>query len=184
MTDLTPLTPLGGTEPRIDQIGAITITEVTNRARASVAARKGSDVAKGFKALGFKSAPKVTQMLSATGSIAWWMGPDQWMVDADYDTAGSWAEKVKQAMGDTASVTDQTEGFCRFLVSGETAQELFERLCALDVREMSEGDAQRTAIHHMGCVVIHAGDHWVVEGANSSAGSLHHALVEVAHSVS
>lgn len=180
MTDLTPLTPLGGTAPSVDHIGSVTITEVTDRALASVAQRKGGDVSKGFKVLGFKAAPGVCEMVEANGSMAWWMGPDQWMVDAAFDQSGIWSTQVKKAMGDTASVTDQSEGFCRFDLTGEGCVDLLQRLCGLDVAKMEPGAAQRTQLHHMACVVICTDAGWRVLGAHSAAGSLHHALLEVA----
>lgn len=180
MTDLTPLTPLGGTSPRVDTLGSVTITEVTDRAMASVAGRKGADVTEGFKALGFAVAPDVCAMAEANGSRAWWMGPDQYMVDAAFDQSGLWAAKVKDAMGDAASVTDQSEGFCRFDLTGEGCVDLLQRLCGLDSETMQPGSAQRTQLHHTGCVVIRTEAGWSVLGAHSSAGSLHHALLEVA----
>ena len=180
MTDLTPLTPLGGTSARIDKIGTLTITEITDRALASVMQRKGGDVASGFAALGFDAAPGTMTMREAKGSMAWWMGPDQWMVDAPLAQAGAWAKLVKEAMGEAASVTDQTEGFCRFDISGAKSIDLLQRLCGLDVETMDPGSAQRTQLHHMACVVMRTEAGWTVLGAHSAAGSLHHALTEVA----
>lgn len=180
MTDLTPISPLGAAAPRVDSLGSITITEVTNRALASVAQRKGGSVSAGFKTLGFAGAPDVCEMLESNGHRAWWMGPDQWLVDAEFDTSGTWAKAVKEAMGDAASITDQTEGFCRFDLNGPLCVDLLQRLCGLDSDQMQVGAAQRTQLHHMACVVIKTEAGWSVLGAHSSAGSLHHALLEVA----
>ena len=180
MTDLTPLTPLGGTTARVDTIGSVTITEIADRALASVAQRKGEDATEGFKAFGFGAAPAVCTMTEANGARAWWMGPDQWMIDAPFDQSGHWARKVKDAMGNSASVTDQTEGFCRFDLSGDGCLSVLERLCGLDVQSMEAGAAQRTQIHHLACVVLKTDAGWSILGAHSSAGSLHHALLEVA----
>ena len=179
MTDLTPLTPLGGTDPRVDTIGAITVTEVTSRALASVHARKDQDVTKGFKALGFKAAPEICRLAEVDDHMAWWMGAGQWLVDGAYTGPGILADTVKAAMGDTASVTDQSEGFCRYDIEGECVP-LLQRLCPVDVETMSVGDAQRAPIHHMACVILRTDRGFSILGAHSSAGSLHHALVEVA----
>jgi sarcosine oxidase subunit gamma len=161
-------------------VGSVTLTEVTDRALASVAQRKGEDVSEGFKALGFDNTPGICAMLEANGKRAWWMGPDQWMIDAKFDASGAWATAVKDAMGTSASVTDQSEGFCRYDLSGDGCVDLLQRLCGLDVERMEPGSAQRTQLHHMGCVVIRTESGWTVLGAHSSAGSLHHALLEVA----
>jgi sarcosine oxidase subunit gamma len=49
---------------------------------------------------------------------------------------------------------------------------------------MRAGDAQRTVIHHLGCYVLKraAEDHIRILGPRASAGSLHHALLDAAHS--
>lgn len=85
-----------------------------------------------------------------------------------------------QAKG-TASVTEQSGGWCRFDLAGPRLAEVFALLCSADLRA-STGFATRTAIDHLGCFVIKRDDARIsVLGPRSSAGSLHHALLTAMH---
>lgn len=187
MHDLAALTPLGGAEPRSDRVGDILIAEVTDRALASVSCRAG------------KSAPftAAARMLFAadlpqpgrwTGGPVWtliWTGPDQWFAEAPFATHEDVARIAKDALGDTASVTEQTDGWVRFDLEGPTVVDLMERLCPLPARRMKVGEASRSMIEHMGSLVIcrAEGRHFSVIAPRSFAASMHHALVAAAHSI-
>jgi len=56
-------------------------------------------------------------------------------------------------------------------------------LCALPIRQMGAGDANRTRIEQIGCFVLHHGDRISVLGPRASAGSLYHALIATATSI-
>lgn len=182
MTDLNPITPLGGQVARVDVVGALTITENPECALASLAARKGREddlTASIGAALGLEL-PAPGASAASAEHRAWWSGPGQWMIEADFATHELLANEIKQIVGDAGSVTEQTDGWCRFDVAGSDVLALFERLCAVDVQAMAEGAATRTSIHHTGCFLIRTAEGFNVIGPRSSAGSLHHALVEVA----
>lgn len=187
MHDLTPLTALGGTTPQVDTIGTVTITEVPDLALASVTARHGQEKpctqALG-KLLGDRL-PGPGRALLATPLAAVWIGPDQWMIGAPFDSHEDLADRLKSTLKATASVTEQSDAWVCFDVTGAAVTPMFERLCPAPVRRMQAGEAQRTTIHHLGCFVICGlpGAHLRVLGARSSAGSLHHALVQAAQSV-
>lgn len=187
MHDLAALTPLGGTAPRSDRIGDVAITEVTDRALASVSCRSG-------KATAFETAAKTLFGVdlpapgqSAAGPV-WtliWTGPDQWFAEAPFETHEDIAAMAKSALGDSASVTEQTDGWVRFDVEGPGAVDLLERLCPLPSRRMKTGDATRSMIEHMGALVIcrAQGRHFSVIAPRSFAGSMHHALTAAARSI-
>ncbi len=92
---------------------------------------------------------------------------------------------MKTALTDNASVTEQSDGWARFDVQGETAVDLFERLSAANTRRMDSGTATRTVIEHLGCYLIcrRKGEHFSILGPRSSAASLHHALCAAAKSM-
>lgn len=196
MSDLKPLTPLGGDTARLDQIGVLRIAENPNLALASLAARKGrrDDVAQLVADKLDLQLPEPGKSRRTATHTVWWMGPDQWMLSADYGVHALLAQEVKAIVADSASVTEQTDAWCCFEVSahcehGPASSEaalygLFERLCAVDVRQMVVEDATRTSIHHTGCFLIRRQEGFCVIGPRSSAGSLHHALVEVAAGLS
>jgi len=181
--DLTPTSALGG---MTDTIGTVTISEHAGVALASVAARMGGEkkttqVLK--KLLGAVPGPGKSQQHDPEAGF--WMGPDQWMIGAPMATHELLADQLKSLTGDAASVTEQTGAWVVFDVIGTAMPDMMERLCAVPIRRMSAGDAQRTVIHHLGCFVIQRNDrdHVRILGPRASAGSLHHALIGAARSV-
>lgn len=172
MTDLAPpfglarQTALGGTTPRIDRIGAVTITEFPDLSIASVALRRGG------------VAPDLPEAGNhADGAI--WAGPEQWLLTGPHDL--QFAARVKSRFGDRASVTDQTDGWAAFDVVAPDA--LLKRLCNIDVGKMHSGHATRTVIEHLGCFVLRNEAGFRIFGARSSASFLHHALMSAAEAL-
>jgi sarcosine oxidase, subunit gamma len=185
--DLLPQTALGRTTARRDSIGAVEILENPGLALASVAARHGQE--KSCKtALGkmLRCTPPQAGRASTGESLsALWSGPDQWLVIAPFETHEMLTYQLKEILGATASVTEQTDGWVCFDLTGGTMLDIFERLCPLPVRRMKAGDGTRTTIHHLGCFVIcrEAGSAMRVLGPRSAAGSLHHALCTAARAI-
>ncbi len=179
MHDLVAITALGGSDPRVDTVASVTCTEVPAVALASVAARAGrEDAARTAlaKLIG-ASAPDVGQV---AGDViaAFWTGPDQWMVEAPFDTHEELAHLTKDRVGDTASVSEQTDAWTRFDLEGADVLVVLELLCNLDCRKMGAGETARTSIHHLGCYVLFRSTaSFSLYGPRSSAGSLHHAIV-------
>ena len=180
MHDLTPITALGGTEPRVDQVAGVTCTEITDLALASVAARLGKEksCATKLKTLLKSPPPEAGKALLAQPFSAVWMGPDQWMIGADFASHEDIATQVKATLKDTASVTEQTDAWCGFDLAGDDVRPVMELLCNINIRAMQSGDASRTSIHHLGCFVICGDPLGFVRilGPRASAGSLHHAI--------
>lgn len=182
MHKLKPITPLGADKPRVDQIGTLTIAEVVDQALASMAAREGQlDALQKAMPLGL---PGVGKSVAGGDFTAFWTGPDQWMISADHDQHELLAAELKKIVGDTASVVEQTDGWCRFDVSGAVLCDLFERLSNAPVRTMAPGDVIRGTVEHLGAFLWRlADDRMAVIAPRSSAASLHHALVAAARSV-
>lgn len=176
---LKPLTPLGQAAPQTDTIGPITITENVLVALASLATRRGrdSDITKAAKTLGIT--------LPAPGHAsenALWIAPDQWLIEAPFTSHEDILAHLKPAFGDAASITEQTDAWVRFDLSGPDLHALFELLCNLDTRAMKPGMGTRSVIEHLGCYVICRASGFTVLGPRSSAKSLHHALITAAKS--
>ncbi|SFD92629.1 sarcosine oxidase subunit gamma [Roseivivax sediminis] len=178
MHDLAPLTPLGAAKPRTDTIGDWTLTEVTDRALASVAARLGreEEAARIVADLLGAEAPAPSR-LSGGEIAAFWSGPDQWMIEAPLKTHEALAAQLSARAGGAISVTEQTDAWCRFDLTGPDLPRVLERLCPVDVHRLVGGEAIRTTMEHMGCFLIcRTPVHVSILGPRSSAGSLHHAL--------
>jgi sarcosine oxidase subunit gamma len=175
--DLTPLTALGETTSRRDTIGAITIAENPDVALASVAARRnqagpcGSVLAEW---LGVQ-APGVAEHVGDQ-MAAFWLGPDIWMLEAPFRTHESLAHDLESRLEGVASVTEQTDAWARFDLSGDGLDDMLARLTNLDLVTLPTRFARRTVIEHIGCYLLRRADGYSIYGPRSSAGSLHHAL--------
>ncbi|MFD2739431.1 sarcosine oxidase subunit gamma [Sulfitobacter aestuarii] len=186
MHDLKPITPLGGTAPQVDSFDGLQIAECPDWALASIAARRGREAEAAGAAEKFlgSALPDVAASTQEGPFTAFWTGPQQWMVEAPHDSHEDLAAQVKSALGDTASITEQTDGWCRFDLTGRRCHDALERLCNADSRAMAQGQVTRTRLEHLGCFLIcrEKDSHFSVIGPRSSAGSIHHALTVAAGS--
>lgn len=177
--DLSPITPLGRAEAVRETHGPVTLTEVTDRALASVAARLGRENETAAMLTDLLGEPPPAPARHCGGAVsAFWMGPDQWMMDAPYDADPDLAAQLAGRAKGVASVTEQTDAWCRFDLTGDGLAEVLERLCPADIRSYAGGEAVRTSIDHLGCFLIcRTPKHLSILGPRSAAGSLHHALM-------
>ncbi len=181
---LKSLTPLGHDKPKTTTHGPITITEIVDVALASLAIRR--DQAKAFTmaatAIGIPL-PEPGHYKANSTYRAFWLGPEQWMVEAPFASHEDIVAVLRPAFGATASITEQTDAWVRFDVVGSDLPTMFERLCAFDLRRHGSGSSTRTMIEHLGCyIVIHSDEKFSVIGPRSSAHSIDHALLTAAKS--
>lgn len=182
---LTAITALGSSEPRIETIGEVTCTEVADIALASVAAKLGAEgqAAKVLK----KAVGMATPQIGGVSSkilTAFWIGPDQWMVEAPFESHEDLAAHLKPLFTGTGYVAEQTDAWSRFDLKGADVLEVLELLCNVNTRGMKTDTVSRTSIHHLGCFVrCIASDHFAIYGPRASAQSLHHAMTTAMLSV-
>lgn len=184
---LKALTPLAQARPVVRTVGRITISENPDVALASLAVRRGreAEFTPRAEALLGMALPGPGRAAAAGDWGAFWTGPGQWFVEAPFASHEDISRRLKAAVGDAGSVTEQTDGWVRFDIEGSTTPALFERLSAIDIHAMPAGAATRSLIEHLGCLVIcrEAGRRYSVLGMRSAAASLHHALVQAAEAV-
>ncbi|WP_164726950.1 sarcosine oxidase subunit gamma [Shimia sediminis] len=187
MHDLHTITPLGALVPRVDQLNGIIIREVSDRALASLALRWGKE-AEGRNAaerfLGLEL-PAPGGHAASDSFSASWIGPNQWLIGADITGHELMPYRLRDALAGRASVTEQTDGWCRFDLEGTFCLQVFERLCRIDIARMAVGSAERTLLDHLNCLVIclEQGRRYAVMGPRSTAEALHYALLTAAGSV-
>lgn len=182
---LTSRTPLGRREPLIETIGAVTIAEDATTAIASLASRRGcvGDLDQAAAGIGL-ALPGPGRMSEGEPWSAVWSGPDQWLVMASFDTHEDIVAELEPVFADVAALTEQSDAFARFDLTGAGTAALMERLCPLDVRSMKPGDAARSVVEHIGChFLCFSPDRLALLGPRSFAASLHHALATAAGSV-
>ena len=183
-TPLAALTPLGHAEPLTETIGPFTIAERIDTALASLAIRmhREPDVRKAAKEAGI---PLPEPGRHATAKLAaFWLSPEMWMVEAPFATHEDIRTHLLAIFDDAASITEQTDAWVRFDLSGATLPSLMERLCNVDLARVTDGAATRTVIDHLGCYLIkHGTSRITLYGPRSSAETLHHALAVAARSL-
>jgi sarcosine oxidase subunit gamma len=175
--DLAPLTALGAATPRHDMIGGVTIAENPNVALASVAARRGKSEPCATALADWRGAPvpEVAQH-SGDAKTGFWLGPDMWMLEAPFATHEDMARDLGTRFEGLASVTEQTDAWARFDLSGDGPDDMLARLTNLDLATLPNRFARRTVMEHIGCYLLRRGATYSVYGPRSFAASLHHAL--------
>ena len=185
MASLIALTALGRREPTTLTHGPLTITERTDIALASVAARKGrmADVAAAAQSAGVPL-PAAATYQSGAPYGTFWVAPEMWLVEAPFATHELIADLLKSALGDGASVTEQTDAWVAFDLAADDLAPVLERLCNVDFCTVPDGHATRTVMEHLGVYLIkHGRGAARIYGPRSSAESLLHAIETGAHSV-
>mgnify|MGYP006173999121 CR=1 FL=1 len=83
----------------------------------------------------------------------------------------------EKIFGDAASITEQTDAWVRFDVTGTDLSRVFERLSNVDLASAPDHVATRTVIDHIGCYLVKRSPSRIsLFGPRSSAPSLWHAL--------
>ncbi|WP_293962461.1 hypothetical protein [Sneathiella sp.] len=184
---LAPLTALGNDTPVVVTIGGITICENPDLTIASLAARKdrGAELHSKLQADTKVQLPDPGKMMFAEDVAAIWTGVEQWLLLAPISSHPDYAAEVKTVVADSASVTEQTDGWVVFDIAGNNLIPMLERLCNLNSKALSSGEATRCLIEHLGCLIIcrESGREFTILGPRSSAASLHHSLVTAAKSI-
>jgi sarcosine oxidase subunit gamma len=181
---LKPVSPLNREFLAVETTGPITIAEDMATALASLASRRGreAEVADQAAAAGIPM-PGPGQAATQGPWSAFWVSPEMWMIEAPFASHEDIVAQLKPIFGESASITEQTDAWARFEVTGPL-QPLFERLCNLDLGRFGPGSATRTVMEHLGVYAIRrAPNRMTLLGPRSSAESLHHALLTAARSV-
>lgn len=184
---LTPLTALGRDSPVTKTIGCITICENPDLAIASLTVRQGRDqqLQTVLTSILGGSLSGPGRAIFSNSTTAIWTGVDQWFLMAPLSEHPDYAAEIKNIVKDSASVTEQTDGWVIFDLKGDNLIPFLERICNLNSKTLVAGDATRCLIEHLGCLIIcrESGRNFTIVGPRSSASSLHHTLVTAALSV-
>lgn len=184
---LEPLTPLGDSHPQTVAIGTVSIQEVVNYSLASIAQRHDQKAAfnnAADQAFGM-TLPTPGRANYSDSKTLMWTGADQWFFEAPSTTHEDIANILTAVFKETASITEQTGGWCRFDLVSDESVALLQRLCELDVAIMATNEASRSVVEHIGVFII-CREHcrrFSIYGPRSFAGSLHHALTTAAKGI-
>jgi sarcosine oxidase subunit gamma len=184
VASLQAMTALGARGAAVIEIGPLRITERTDLALASVAARRGrmADLAAAAKSAGVPL-PEAARHQAGAPYSAFWTAPEMWFVEAPYGSHELIADLLKTALGDAASITEQTDAWVAFDLAAADLAPVLEHLCNVDFRSAPKGYATRTVMEHLGVYLVKLDQGAVrLYGPRSSAQSLLHALEAAAAS--
>lgn len=177
MTDLSPLCALGSASHRCLRFGKLTLSENPRLGLASLSMGKGHvPVRPGL------DLPGPGQWVEGKGVAAFWIGPDQWMVEFP-DQAGRDVAAMLAQDAPGCAVTEQTDGFVAFDLEGPEIDLLavLEKLVNIDISAFAPGSVTRTGLHHMSVFVIRRRtDRISFMGIRSAAASLWDAIAAAA----
>ena len=168
-------------------IGALTLREVRNRAMISMAfapADRDTVDSLCLSKLG-ASLPAVGGVSRAEdGLTLLGVQYDQvWCVQEQSEESGEKILIAQLGHPDSLYLTDQGDGWTTLALEGETVIAVLERLCPLDLdtRSFPVDSVSRTAMEHMGTVIVRTGDTaFEIMTPRSFTGSLVHAVENVA----
>lgn len=180
MTDLTPITALGGNAPAQQRFGALRLTENAGLALASLALRQGAQLP---TPMGLEL-PGPGKWVAGHGLAAFWTGPDQWMIEAENRATEDFAANLA-AHAAGCSITEQTDGWAVFEIESDSGdapiRAMMEKLVNLDVMAFGPGGATRTGLHHMSVFLIRRAENKLaIMTMRSTANELWHVLEETA----
>ena len=181
---LKALSALGHEAALVETVGPWTLTERMDVALASLALRRGreAEVREKAKAAGVPLPGPGRSEAGAFG--AFWMTPEMWMVEAPFASHEDIRAELLGIFGDSASITEQTDAWVQFDVSGDGLGKVLERLTNFDFEPAEDGAATRTVIDHLGCYLVKRCATLVtLYGPRSSAQSLRHAWAVAAASI-
>ncbi|MBC7737625.1 MAG: sarcosine oxidase subunit gamma [Candidatus Saccharibacteria bacterium] len=182
---LHALTALGQAAPAVLVIGPWQIAERFDVALASIACRHGQETA--FTAAAASIGVPLPQPARAQGGLpygAFWVAPEMWFIEAPFASHEDTTAHLKPTFGEAASITEQTDAWVRFDVTGANLPSLFGRFSNLDIGQLPNDYASRTVIEHLGCYLVRRNAEDVtLYGPRSSARSLLHALEVTARSL-
>jgi sarcosine oxidase, subunit gamma len=150
---LKPLTALGRVAPQVTVIGPWRMAERADVAIASVAVRRGGDLAPAALAAGIPL-PGPARAKAGAVYAAFWVTPEMWFVTAPFASHEDIAARLKTVFGAAASVTEQTDAWVRIDLTAPDLTPLLERLTNVDFATAPAGFASRTLIDHLGCYLI------------------------------
>jgi sarcosine oxidase subunit gamma len=181
-------TAFGGADPVSENWEGFTIREVSDHGLASVAARHGAEQALRAAVSSAFGVDLPGPGRSARGDAVTfdWMGQGQWFAETQRDDGSAFARELTTLLGESASITDQSDSWVQLQLSGANTRSVLEKLCRLDLHGsvFTPGAVTRTVIEHLGAIVALVDDspRFKVLSARSSARSFLHALREAADS--
>lgn len=92
--------------------------------------------------------PEVGEIKLAKTVRVMWSGHGQWFVCGDFDPVA-----LVKSLDEKAAITDQSDAWVTFNLTGADTEEVMARLCSLDLQQMELGQTARAEFAHMMSVI-------------------------------
>ena len=178
---LTARAPLAGAAALGESWPGFAISEVTDLALASLATRRGQEAELRARARArfCLEPPTPGHSASGDGTTFLWTGHEQWFVEAPESAPGALEALLREAFGESAAVTDQSDAWANLRLEGPAIRAVLEKLCPLDLHPSAfpPGTTARTTMEHLSAIITLRDDRgtFSILTPRSSAGSfLHH----------
>lgn len=179
MVEMNALTPLNGLAPvatatcRLDELPFVELASVMPFSG------KLDDCSKALKKLTKLALPAVGKTKGNAKARILWSERNQWFVE------GVDAETLATELKGLAAVTDQSDGWARFSITGTGAEAVMARLCPLDLSDQAfaKDHAARTEFAHMMSVITRTADGFSIMVMRSFARTAVHHSADVMRSV-
>jgi len=146
-----------------DAAPGVVIAERADVAICSVLARRGAaDRLAAAVQSAFACELPLTPRYAGNGTVAFaWAGPGQWLALGERMTGPASAQQLRAALGDAASVIDQSHGRTLIRVGGPRAREALAKGVLIDLHPAAFGPGSTAST-----VISHTGVHfWQVDAA-------------------
>lgn len=185
--ELSSCSPFG--TPLNDGWPGLRIRERVGREIASLALRRGCEdlLERLVKSSLELSLPRPRTWTGDDKVALYWVGQDQWFVEADDGAFPRLAHHLEQKLGQGSAVTDQGHAWSSLWLQGERSAQVLERLCPVDLHPDVFGSRSvaRTTMVHMRVQIarVHSESGFSILTPSSSARSFRRAVRHAATSV-
>ena len=178
---LAARSPLAGAAIPAESWPGFALSEVPDLALSSLATRRGqeTEVRARAKARFGLEPPPPGRTASGDGVTFLWTGHEQWFVETPESPLGGLEALLREAFGDSAAVTDQSDAWANLRLEGPATRAVLEKLCPLDLHPgtFPPGATARTTMEHLSAIItLHddRGSFTILTPRSSSAAFLHH----------
>ncbi len=116
---------------------------------------RDGDVERAIRAALALELPPPQRASTSANTTAIWIQPGMWLLGAPDHAEGELARMIKAAIGDAASIVDQSHGKTVIALAGARARAVLAKGCRLDLhpRVFMPGHAAVTQVAHIGCIL-------------------------------
>ena len=179
---LKPLNALGGYDLERSSFNGIEISEKYLNSLASIGCSGPllKNLSKKLKSTFDIEVPGPGKSVASQKVRVSWTAQGQWFIESDKVFPQGFDIYLLEKLGKEFAITDQSDGWVKFSLSGDNLLKALEKCIMLDLYKMVGGAFSRCSLEHIGVYLLCERNKkdFLIYGPRSSAKSLHHALIQ------